>query len=663
MSVASGARDDRSLLAEAGLVALLTLITLELVRSSGPLLDLAYSRGGVVRVARDALLVYAAPGPLAALLLLVGRRRRSVRASSLVGFGVVVLVALRLVVQALEGGARFVVGLAAVAVAILVLSLAVTLLAGRPQGGRLSAAAVSAGAAAGVGLQLALGTWDVYWRHNALGWSVAVAIALSALALAARVVRRPQPEPLTRVRRLWALGPFLALAAMMLANPAFAASQAGVPLALAGPLTALGLLAASWLAVRPGRVLLGRYGRGTAAVTPWAVAVALAVLILVVLGDAGGPGHSVLVLAALLVAHLLSVHALGHALEPGKPLPVPGSVLSTSGNIFLVGLLTIGPLLAYQVDYDVPLGFPHQLVLGATAAGLGVAGVRRRSAMRSPASARTARGLPLLWVASGGLVLVGAAIAGAAWLGNAPPHLAQGAARPTTGRVLTWNLHYGVSPQGAVDLETTARTIEAQDPDAVLLQEVSRGWVLGGGEDMATWLSERLNRPFVFARAADGQFGNVILSRGQASEVEVQPLPYGAGPQHRSAVTARVSVGNRTLLVTSVHLQQRAGNTPTRLLELRTLLTALGTAAAPARIVGGDLNATPGSDEVDLVEAAGFVSAVDTAGDAGAVTSPSIHPARRIDWVLGRGITFREAHVLTEAQTSDHLPVVATVSP
>jgi endonuclease/exonuclease/phosphatase family metal-dependent hydrolase len=269
-----------------------------------------------------------------------------------------------------------------------------------------------------------------------------------------------------------------------------------------------------------------------------------------------------------------------------------------------------------------------------------------------------------LWWAAGVLLVVGTAVAGATGYRQQHPQEAP-LATAGTGRVLTWNLHYGVSPEGAVDLEDTARTIEAQDPDVILLQEVSRGWVLGGGVDMAGWLAARLDRQVVFAPAADVQFGNAILARRSPTEVRATTLPYGAGPQHRSALSARVDVAGRPVLVTSVHLQHRAANTPTRLLELQTLLAALGPAdrGGPARLVGGDLNATPGSRELALVRDAGFVSAVDTAGQPAAVTSPSIDPVRRIDWVLGRGATFRRAEVLTGAQTSDHLPVVAEVRP
>ena len=141
--------------------------------------------------------------------------------------------------------------------------------------------------------------------------------------------------------------------------------------------------------------------------------------------------------------------------------------------------------------------------------------------------------------------------------------------------LVDWNLHYGVSPLTGVDLEAIASTIEAQHPDVVTLQEVERGWILGGGADMATWLSRRLGMTIHFAPAADRQFGNAVLSRSGLTDVAIHQLPYGDGPQKRSALaTTLTTASGQTIRVTSVHLQHRASNTPTRLEQLKALASA-----------------------------------------------------------------------------------------
>ena len=624
------------------LVALLTLATIELIRSSGPLLDMAFTEG-VMAAAGAALLTYAAAGLLAGGLLLA-TRRRPVRC---VVVGAVVLALARLGVQALEAGARFGVGLATVALAIAVLTVAVAALANRVGGARDAVAALALGAAAAIGLQLTLGTWDAFWRHDVTGWAVTVLLA-AAVVLAALTVRRVPDAGGAVSGRLWVLGPVLGLMAMMLANPAFAASQADAPLAVAGPLIGVGWLLAAWVA-RQDRVF-----------SPRLEATALPVLV-----AAGLLGARLTVLMVLLVIPVVLAPALVRALAPRGDA---ASALRIAGAASLVGLGTILPLLVHQLDYDVPLGFPNWLVLVATAALVGVGSLRRGPAETAPKVAAAAEAtepetisetlaaaavpraaVPRWHLAAGALLVVGAAVSGVGALTSAPPPAA-----PDEITLVSWNLHYGVDAAGDVDLEQIAATIAAQDPDVVTLQEVSRGWILGGGSDMATWLANRLDMDVAFAPAADRQFGNVVLTHLPFDDVTVLSLPYGAGPQRRSALSVDVAVGDGHLRVTSVHLQHRETNTPTRLEQIRTLLDA---AADGPWLLAGDLNAEPGWPEIDLLSDAGLVSAIDAAGDPSALTSPSADPQFRIDWVFGRDIAFTSAEV-RPSLASDHLPLV-----
>jgi endonuclease/exonuclease/phosphatase family metal-dependent hydrolase len=132
-------------------------------------------------------------------------------------------------------------------------------------------------------------------------------------------------------------------------------------------------------------------------------------------------------------------------------------------------------------------------------------------------------------------------------------------------------------------------------------------------------------------------------------------------------VSATVEVGGRRLGVTSVHLQNRPDRGDNRQRQVEVLLAALA-GDPPARIVAGDLNATPGQPEVALLTDAGFESALDAVGDPAALTAPSTGANRRIDWVFGRGLDtvglrFDAAEVLSEVRTSDHLPILVTLSP
>jgi endonuclease/exonuclease/phosphatase family metal-dependent hydrolase len=220
--------------------------------------------------------------------------------------------------------------------------------------------------------------------------------------------------------------------------------------------------------------------------------------------------------------------------------------------------------------------------------------------------------------------------------------------------LVDWNLHYGVSPLTAVDLEGIAQVIEAQDPDVVTLQEVERGWVFGGGTDMATWLAHRLGMTVHFAPAADHQFGNAVLARSELTGSVVHALPYGAGPQERSALSTTVTTADGTpVRVTSIHTQHREENTPTRLEQLEAWTQA--EPVRPPAVLAGDFNAEPGWPEIELLTGEGW-SPMDEVW----LTSPAADPQHKIDWIFGQGVTFTAGTVLTEPRQSDHLPLVAS---
>ncbi|WP_407344288.1 endonuclease/exonuclease/phosphatase family protein [Pengzhenrongella phosphoraccumulans] len=635
----------RAHLTQVALLAVLTALTLDLVRASGPLLDRAFT-AGVLAAAGTALLTYALPGALLGVLLVLtgAARRPDAAVRRALPAGVIALAVARLALQGAGGDARFVGGLVIVALAIAVLVLAVAALASQADGGALTAAGVAIGTGLSLALQTLLHTWDPVWRGDLSGWAVVSVLTLAAVALAVTVARSAAPPEPVRPGRLWALGPYLALAAMMLANLSFLASQTTRELPIAGALwwipVLFGSLAVRFLPRMPDVVL--RWSWTCAVALPPAVAGTLWFT---------GVASSLALIVAIATAPVVLATAL--RCRPA-PAPAPLSTRRLAVAASATGLGVILPLLGYQVDYDVPLGFPNALVIVATAVVLALAGWIGRP--RATADALSPARLSAITLVAALVVLP---LAVPALL--APPAPTTEARAPTSSlRLLDWNLHYGVSGEPGVELEEIAQVIEGSGADIVTLQEVSRGWVMGGGAEMATWLADRLGMQVVFAPAADRQFGNAILSRFTLSDVDRHPLPYGAGPQRRSAISATVHLADGApVRVTSVHLQHRASNTPTRLDQLGVLL-----AAEPAQgsaVVAGDLNATPGSPEVDLVTGAGYRSAIDAAGEPAALTSPSADPVERIDWVFGHGVRFSDVAVL-EVPWSDHLPVVATLT-
>lgn len=639
------------------LLAVVTALTAELVRTSGPLIDKAFT-AGVALAGVTAVGTYAAAGALVAALCL----RRQVDGPPMLA-GVVALVLVRLGVQATQGAVRLLLGLLAVALAVAVLALTAAVAA--RVSGRVVAAGLAGGLALSAALTLAWSTWDPVWRSGVAAWVTPVLLGTAALLLA-RGLRELPAAP--AVRGLWLVGPFVGLSVMTVANPAFIASQTGLPLWTAGPLVLLPTLLVAILLVLP----VARIPRTPA----WTDVLLVVVLTGATTGifagapwpDDPGAWQTVLMTVSLLVLAAGAPLALARALT--RPTH-DQTALRLSGAAACAGLGVIVPLLVYQLDYDVPLGVPNAVVPVLVALLLSLMAARARA--RARASERdpddqvelSTTGAPLraqlvLVTLTSALLVVGTAVVLPS-SGTGTPADERAPVADRTVRVLDWNLHYGVSAGPGVELDEMVDVIAGSGAQVVTLQEVSRGWVMGGGADMATYLEQQLGMRSAFVPAADRQFGNLLLwdeSLGDGTDIARTALPYGAGPQRRSAVTVTLDVDGAPLRVSSVHLQHRTGNIDTRLDQITALLDA--EPVEGARLVAGDLNAEPGWPEVALLESAGLTSAVDAAGDPAVMTFPSDAPSSRIDWLFGAGVTFSDVEVL-DVRQSDHRPVIATV--
>ena len=84
----------------------------------------------------------------------------------------------------------------------------------------------------------------------------------------------------------------------------------------------------------------------------------------------------------------------------------------------------------------------------------------------------------------------------------------------TAVRVLTWNLHAGIGPDGRYDLGRIVGLVQKHDPDIVALQEIdSRG---RGEQSPFAFLAQALGSHAAEAKtivAPDGYYGHALISR------------------------------------------------------------------------------------------------------------------------------------------------------
>ncbi len=468
-----------------------------------------------------------------------------------------------------------------------------------------------------VGVHGAAGTVDLSWQPG--GIAVLVVASLATVLVVAAAVDPPAAGGGGGWQAI-VIGPWLVLGSVVYGNVAYAGSVTG----LASP--AAWLVAAAGAAAAVATTLAGR------ATKAGLTAGVLVLVATAVSGLAVGPG-----VAAALV---LGQAALGVVLAKGLREARAGPALP-------VGLLLVVVLLfLYYGSYEFDLGFRSEVVLLAAAALAALSAAPRRVRPANRGS-----GFPVI-VAVG---LLGAPLV--AMIAQQPP----GYASPdqvTELRVMTYNLHQGFDTSGRLDLEALARVIEAERPDVVALQEVSRGWLVDSASDMLAWLSLRLDLPYVTGPTADRQWGNAVLSRYPVVDARNRSLPPSDLPLRRGYLDVRIDTGNGQLRVLATHLHHVDGEENVRLRQVEALLEAW--ADSPRTVILGDLNATPESTPMARLLAAGLVDAGSSDGIS-RFTSPADDPRRTIDYVLLTPDLVPVDISVPPTTASDHLPVAVTV--
>ena len=389
-------------------------------------------------------------------------------------------------------------------------------------GGATFAAGVVTGLALDAAVHALFGTWDPAWRPGLLSATSTLALVVATLAsipTAMSIVGARAREPsLARVIPLGVLGPFLMLQLLFLANIAFADSAAGLSilggatLVLAGE--TLSLAALAWSANRA--TLPVRVGGG----------LALVVLAWLVTGVHGLPAAAVLLAASALSGPMLAM-GLSRGGDPDRPGAWRTSATTAAGTVVFLALAFL-----YQIHITNPLPVSNRVLPVLAALLLGAGAIAPGPSLGWVPAARRLVVVPLALL----LVVAGSLFA-------TRPSMAAPAGDVRAVRIMDWNIHSAVNGDGQLDPATIAQEIQRQHPDVVVLQEVARGWLIAGTTDLAEWLSMHVGLPFAWAPAADGQFGNVVLSRLPIASARAVPLPYGVGPQHRSYLRVSLDLG------------------------------------------------------------------------------------------------------------------------
>ncbi len=616
------------------LVALSLTVFLEVLRVLMPVVWAKEPDLGLIVVAGLFPLLFLVP------LLAPPLRRLGPRMSLTVA--VVALARARLVLDLVTPS--LVVAVVVAAVALVALVPVLTTVLARTKGAAAATLGIVVGLALDGTLRGLFATWDRVWRPGV--WPLVVTLVLvGTLIVVTLALLRSGPvvcaEPLRgRVPRLTVVGMLLAGSMLFLQSPGYVASSADLSLAWAVAVVVGGsvvaLVAATVALSRPSRAVGGIAGVlliGVVVLCPTATGVA--VPLLVVAGQA------------------LSAAIVAVALATDRPALQPSMWRTAAG--LTIGLFTsFAALVLYQLHYEHPLPFSNVLLVP------GVVLVATVVLFLSTPTGPDPQGVAVSWRAVAGLA--GAVLVASVGVGTvlgasaASPRLASAASWPL--RVMTLNIGMGVSPDGEVDLSAIADEIRSSDADVVVLEEVSRGWPLGGMQDVGGWLQHELGWQQVWAPAADNQFGNLLLSRVRLHDTDVLALPQGSGSMKRSAALARVDVAGMSVLVMGTHLQHRnsAGSMQARQDEMQVLLDAWG--GEPNAVLLGDLNPR-NPDLVDLttLTAAGFTTTQGTTR----CTQPTSGDNCSDYVFVAPGLAQRPPVQVLGTTSWDHRPVLSTL--
>lgn len=214
--------------------------------------------------------------------------------------------------------------------------------------------------------------------------------------------------------------------------------------------------------------------------------------------------------------------------------------------------------------------------------------------------------------------------------------------RPVPLVVLSFNIK-----RGYAGIDRIAAEVARADADVVLMQEVGR---IGGSPDQAGQVAQRLDMDWAYGPAVQrprGVFGNAILSRHDILDSSNTRLPFARGTIPRALLRATIELRGRPVNLYSTHLHY--GPNPVQRAQAAAVSRILAADPLP-RLVGGDMNAQPGSGAMAAL--LGPVSDPwPVVGSGAAGTGPR---GGRIDYVLPSPELESRRSIVLPTAASDH---------
>lgn len=225
-------------------------------------------------------------------------------------------------------------------------------------------------------------------------------------------------------------------------------------------------------------------------------------------------------------------------------------------------------------------------------------------------------------------------------------------------RVMSYNIHHGISQSGKLDIEKIAEVIRESGAQLVGLQEVDNRFVRSLFRDQAKELAEMLDMHYYFGEnftLLGAGYGNAVLSKfpiASASNLQLD----GRGEQ-RGVISATIDVYGKEINFLVTHLSLNRSIRDTQLQQIRRYIDMLEDEV----ILVGDFNSTPEDGEIMYIERK-LKEAAKELGREDLYTFVGRNGTRtRIDYIfLSPEITVSDIWTI-DSDASDHLPLLADI--
>ncbi|MBD3189580.1 MAG: hypothetical protein GF308_03000 [Candidatus Heimdallarchaeota archaeon] len=257
-----------------------------------------------------------------------------------------------------------------------------------------------------------------------------------------------------------------------------------------------------------------------------------------------------------------------------------------------------------------------------------------------------------------GLIFLGTMISGIITLPFASPP----PSTPSTLRFVTFNVQQGYDMNGNLNFSGILYDLQQIDADVIGLQESDTCRISSGNNDLVRFLAQKLHLYSYFGpKTVTGTFGIALLSKYPLSNTKTYYM-YSEGEQ-AATIEAQIIIQSETYNLFVTHfgeLENDKEKQAEKIVEL--------TAGKSNVLLLGDFNFEPWSLQYNittavLVDAWSDIwpSGIDDTGYNG-FTFNWANPHSRIDYIfVSSDISLIDCRVITEAHSSDHMPVIVSI--